>query len=247
MSLLHKARRAVQDRFGIDIARYPESDPLFRLAHLLRTTDTTLVLDVGANDGGYATSIRRLGYMGRIVSFEPVRAAFDRLRSYAGKDARWDPMRLAVGATDGTATINVAGNAEASSSLLPMLSRHVSAAPSSAYVGTEEVRISRLDTVWDELGGDEDEVFLKIDVQGAEKQVLDGAERVLHQVCGVQCELNLVELYEGQAGFREMTDRLESAGFLLCGLVPGFSDRATGQMLQADGIFVRAASLALRG
>jgi hypothetical protein len=82
-------------------------------------------------------------------------------------------------------------------------------------------------------------VFLKLDVQGFEMHVLRGAEDHLDRVAGVQAELALTPLYEGDAPWREVIDHLEQRGFELAGLEPGFEDPNTGRMLQADAILIR--------
>jgi methyltransferase FkbM-like protein len=132
----------------------------------------------------------------------------------------------------------VAGNSW-SSSLLDMGERHLESAPESAYVSTELVPTARLDTIWDEVVGDGERPFLKLDVQGFEMHVLRGAAGYLDRVAGVQAELALVHLYEGDSLWREVVDHLDAQGFELAGLEPGFEDPDSGRMLQADGIFLR--------
>lgn len=244
MSLLHRVRLEVQRRLGVDVARYPRSDPLYRTSRLLDVAAVTTVLDVGANDGGFGRSLRRLGYRGRIVSFEPTRAAFGRLRRTTAGDGRWVAHNLALGDHDGRLEINVAGNDAASSSFLPMLDQHLDASPGSAYVSKEQVEVRRLDRMWSEVVAAADErVFLKLDVQGAEGMVLDGAAGIMDELVGIQTELNLVRLYEGQIDYRDVLDRLDDAGFTLAGVVPGFFDPRTGRTLEIDGVFLRDGAL----
>jgi FkbM family methyltransferase len=209
-----------------------------RRVKLLRSQGIATVLDVGANAGQYAQRLRAAGYAGRIVSFEPLSEAFAALERAAASDPAWDTHRLALSDADGEAEIHVAANSW-SSSLLDMGERHLASAPESAYVGSERVRTARLDSVWDDIVGPAERPFLKLDVQGFELHVLRGAGGHLDRVAGVQAELALVHLYEGDSLWREVVDHLESEGFELAGLEPGFEDPQTGRMLQADGIFVR--------
>ena len=81
--------------------------------------------------------------------------------------------------------------------------------------------------------------FLKIDVQGYEKFVLEGAPNLLKRVIGVQLELSLVPLYEGDTPYLRMLEFLESAGLHLTLIEPGFRDKNTGEDLQFDGVFFR--------
>ncbi|WP_206613827.1 FkbM family methyltransferase [Mycolicibacterium elephantis] len=235
----HELRRWVH-RFGIDIVHYPLQDPLARTVKLLHHHRVQCVLDVGANDGGFATGIRELGYTGRIISFEPLEHPFKSLQRKASRDDKWDAMQYAIGDSKSEVTINVSGNAGLSSSVLPMLETHTDALPSSRYVGTEKVRQERLDELLPELGvGPGARTFLKVDVQGYESAVLDGASNLLSNgvIVGLQLELSLVPLYSGAMTYRDVLNRADRLGMTLMGLDPVFADPATGQLLQADAVF----------
>ena len=96
-----------------------------------------------------------------------------------------------------------------------------------------------MESVADRYLTPESKLFIKIDTQGFEWQVLDGAHETLQQVRGVLCELSLVPLYDGQRLWRDIVDRLDADGFMLWALQKGFTDPCTGQSLQMDGIFLR--------
>jgi FkbM family methyltransferase len=206
----------------------------------LESRQVDVVFDVGANSGQYATDLRMAAYEGRIISFEPLSAPFSVLERHAARDPLWDCRQCALGDIEGTILINVAGNAGASSSVLPMLKSHQDAFPPANYIGTEEVSIYRLDSQVSEFLQTTDVSFLKIDVQGFEQQVLAGGESTVHdRVVGLQLELSFLPLYEGAMVIREALDLAYSLGFTLTGLLPGFTDPRDGRMLQADGIFFR--------
>ena len=99
-----------------------------------------------------------------------------------------------------------------------------------------------LDAVFDDHVGVEDRAFLKIDTQGYERAVLDGAANSLPRLAGLQVELSLTPLYEGEASWREIVDRLVAAGFELRFVLPGYYDRHLKRMLQFDGVFIRRAT-----
>lgn len=227
-------------RHGIRLERNnPNTSSELRLAKMLVAEQVDLVIDVGANSGQYARSLRSAGYSQRILSFEPLVSAHAALEAAARREEKWAVAeRMAIGDHDGAVTINVAGNS-ASSSILDMLDSHRRAAPYSAYVGTEEVPVRRLDSVRHSFLDESIRPFLKVDTQGYESRVLAGAAGWLARVRGVQVELSLRPLYEGQVLWRGVIDSLEAAGFELWSLVPGFLDPATGRMLQCDGIFLR--------
>ena len=228
-------------RAGYELQPYTGPRPYdedIRRVKLLRSEGIELVLDVGANAGQYSQRLRAAGYTGRIVSFEPLSEAFAALEQASAADPRWEARRLALSDADGDAEIHVAANSW-SSSLLAMGEQHLASAPESAYVGSQQIATARLDSIWDEVVGEAERPFLKLDVQGFEMHVLRGADAHLDRVAGVQAELELVHLYEGDSLWRDVIDHLEARGFELAGLEPGFEDPDSGRMLQADGIFVR--------
>jgi FkbM family methyltransferase len=242
MRFKRELRHLVQ-RFGIDVVHFPLHAPLARTVKLLEHFRVNCVVDVGANDGGFATDIRGLGYAGRIISFEPLQQPFESLRRKASSDDSWEALRCAVGDAKSEVTINVSRNAGLSSSVLPMLETHAAVAPDSRYIGTETVRQEPLDGLLPELGiGPDSRTFLKVDVQGYERAVLDGASGLFatKAIVGLQLELSLVPLYGGAMTYREMLDRVESLGMTLMGLDPVFADPNTGQLLQADAVFFAA-------
>jgi len=134
--------------------------------------------------------------------------------------------------------MNIAGNST-SSSLLPMLDSHVRAAPESAYIGTETVRLTALDKACAGWITASDRIFLKIDVQGVECQVLQGAKQTLPQIIGIQVELSLVPLYEDQVLYDVLWDTLVRNGFELWNIFPGLTERCSGRLLQFDGVLCK--------
>nr|WP_255705758.1 MULTISPECIES: FkbM family methyltransferase [unclassified Ectothiorhodospira] len=203
--------------------------------------DVDLIFDVGANAGQYALEMRSIGYKGKIVSFEPLTDAHSRLLGNASKDRLWDVHeRTAIGDKEGKVEINSSQNS-VSSSILHMLESHKEAASTSGYIGKETVDLNTLDSIGRKYIKPNSRYYIKIDTQGFESQVLDGAKDILRDAVGVQLELSLAPLYEGQTLWRDLIDRLEREGFTLWALQQGFTNKENGRTLQTDGIFFREA------
>lgn len=211
--------------------------PAVRRARMLAAHDIDLVIDVGAASGGYGIQLRRFGYTGRIVSFEPLDTAYAELSAILAADPAWTARQAALGSEPGESVINIASNSD-SSSLLPMESAHTDAEPSVGYVGQQRVTIARLDDLIDEIATAESRIFLKIDAQGFEKEVLAGATSTLQRCRGLQLELSFIPLYSGGMLIDEAISTAYAAGFQMVGIEQGWAAES-GQMLQSDGVFFR--------
>jgi FkbM family methyltransferase len=240
MEMAKRLVRKCLHKAGFDLSRLsPAGNPAFQLLKGLEHFDVDLVFDVGANKGQFANDLISVGYRGRIVSFEPLVDAHRELEKAASRVRSWDVHpRSAIGDTTGEIEFNVAGNS-VSSSVLPMLDSHATASVGSAYVGKVIVPVVCLDSVADAYLVRSEKHLIKIDTQGSEWQVLDGATRTLAGATGVFCELSLVPLYEGQKLWLELIARLESEGFTLWSIQKGFTDPRSGRTLQINAAFFR--------
>jgi FkbM family methyltransferase len=237
MTPLRRLARA----FGYDLTRRRKAKvPQAQLVAVLERFAVSCVLDVGANVGQYAAGLREWGYRGRIVSFEPLAGAHAALVKRAAGDAAWQVApRMALGASEGDIEIELSAEGDMSS-ILPQnaLLRQVS--PSSRVLGRERVPIRRLDAVAGDHLRSSDVLFLKIDTQGYEPEVLEGAKALLPRLTGVQLELALVPIYEGERDYRWMIDLMDGLGFEAYLFLPGYFERKLARQLQIDGVFMRA-------
>lgn len=213
--------------------------PRYEFFKLIEHFNVDMIYDIGANVGQFGSELREVGFKGKIISFEPLPDEHTALRERAVGDQKWIVNeQCAIGDIDDYVDINISGNS-VSSSILPMAEIHAQAASSSAYVDKVRVPIKRLDTAslpYKTLG---ERYFIKIDTQGFEWQVLDGASDILKNAIGVQVELSLVHLYEGQRLWMDVISRLEKEGFTLWMIHPGFTDPANKRLLQCDGTFIK--------
>lgn len=236
MSLRSFGKRLLQ-KAGVDLIKYDyRVHPAARRFYLMSSFKIDLVFDVGAHIGNYAKRIRNIGYLGRIVSFEPQSSAYERLSRKAKGDPFWETVNIALGNYNGSVIINIAGNS-ASSSILEMLSTHVEAEPKSAYVMKEEATIRTIDSIMNDYYNEGERLLLKIDTQGYEKNIIDGAQCSLDRIVGIQLEASLVPLYRGEVLLAEMIQLMSKNGYIPMSLEPVFSHPKTGQLLQVDCMF----------
>jgi FkbM family methyltransferase len=207
---------------------------------ILKRDEVDCVLDVGANAGQYAMALRRGGYRGRIVSFEPQPGPCALLTRLARRDAAWTVCPYALGATDGEMALE-----------LRAVNVFTSFRPTTAYAterygqqvaseGVVTVPINRLSSVLPKIAGDTPRrFFLKMDTQGYDLEVFAGAADVLPRIVGLQSELSFMSLYEGAPAWREAIASYERAGFVLSALAPVGHDATTGALIEMDCVMVR--------
>lgn len=218
------------------------NSPFALIKHLLESHKVDLLLDVGGFVGTYGEEAREMGYRGEIVSFEPIKASFEQLKAKADKDPKWHYYNAGLGVKKEELTINIAGNF-ASSSLLGMHKNHTDLAPQTAYQATETIQIKRLDEViTPEIAKQYQSIYLKIDVQGYELNVLDGAVAILPYINVIQAEISFVPLYEQGPLYNEVISKLDELGFELFTILPELKDPKNGKLMQGEGIFVKKQS-----
>lgn len=209
------------------------------LVALFERLEVNCVLDAGAHFGEYGRLLRDYGYRGRIVSFEPVAANFDRLGEARAGDPDWRAHNVALGAEDGELDLNVARDTALSSFLRPSPQPLTEAL---AVESRERVSVQRLDSLFEECvaGLAEPRVFLKMDTQGWDREVLRGAERTLPLLAGLQSEVSVLPLYEGMTGYLEAIRELQGLGLDLTGIYPVAYDGF--RVVELDVVFARDAS-----
>jgi FkbM family methyltransferase len=223
-------------RMGYEVRQYT---PLRSLAAarqgLLANVD--VVVDVGANAGQYGEMLRELGFTGRLVSLEPVAEAYAELERRAAADGAWEAVCVAASDVDGEITLNVTGDSR-SSSVLPRNERFADKA-GWAPKESRSVTARRLDGLVDELLRPDERAYLKLDIQGYERTVLDGAGDALARFDALELELSVTPLYEGQPSLAEMLPLLARHGFRPVCMEPILLDD-DGLLMELDGVFARA-------
>jgi len=220
-------------RLGADVTRWPRRSPDDqRLIAALARLEIDTLLDVGAHEGEWALGMRRLGVGQRIVSYEPGSSAYEKLALAAAHDQGWETRHAAVGATRGTATLQVRRNTMMSS-LSPIVSVPEAYRDQSSVTGTETVVLVRLEDEWP-CG----RVMLKIDTQGSDLDVVSGCGEKLADVHLLQIELAFRPAYDGQPHYLDALSHVASLGFEPLTITPVWWDD-DGRVLEADCVLIR--------
>jgi FkbM family methyltransferase len=220
---------------GYELVPYPPSDwarSREALERVLGKLAIDCVFDVGANRGQYGDQLRDIGYKGWIVSFEPARALFDDLSRRAAARPPWKVFPYALGSENGQAEINVGESDFLTSFLVPLGPSKT--LPMNRAIGKETVEIRRLDSIFEQCmaGIGARRIYLKLDTQGFDLEVLRGADGILGSVLGAQTELSFVPIYQGMPGYMESLREFEKRGFSVVDFVP--VTRVSGDLLMME-------------
>jgi len=203
------------------------------LRKLLSEIDIDCVVDVGGNEGQYARLLRRLGFTGLILSFEPHPEVFQTMKRRFAGDAGWRGYDCALGRRDGELDFHIYA-----------LSQNSSCLPGSDLLArperTVKVPVKRLDALLPSILPDwrTRRLFVKCDTQGFDVEVIAGAQEILPAVYGLQSEVAVTPLYQGMPRYLEALRFYESLGFVLIDL--WLNNRTSGgEVLEYDCLMKR--------
>lgn len=235
------ARKLLQTalrRTGYHLTRWPLRGSLeAELQRVLQERSIAAVLDIGAHEGRYAQTLRRVGFDGRIISFEPAAPAYERLVAAASDDPLWSTRKVALGANAGEAELfEYVEHTELTSLRRPSV--HGEAFGITDGRSTV-VAVDTLDNLFPSLGTPAGMAFVKMDTQGHDADVIAGGAMTLRQVAALQVEVPTVGLYENAPSTTELLGAVFDLGFSLVGMFPVHVPRQDLIPVEFDGLFVR--------
>ncbi|MFN7981397.1 MAG: FkbM family methyltransferase [Vicinamibacterales bacterium] len=216
---LRRALKRTAKRLGYEVV--PSSwMPSAAFAEHLRELFTRLridcVLDVGANRGQFRAFLRTfVEYRGRIISFEPIPEHVALLRAAAATDPLWDICGFALGAEETRMNLNVMEVDTFSSFLTPDSATVDQFSHENVVDHVQSVDVRRLDAILPKLRERYafEHLYLKMDTQGFDLRVIEGAGDELRHIRALQTELALKKLYQNMPGYDEVLPVLTARGF----------------------------------
>jgi len=218
--------------------------PLVAVKRALEGAPIKMVFDVGAFDGSTAISYRRVFKEAAVHSFEPAPDAYAALVARFKEDNQVTPVNLALAEAPGTASFQL-NQAGVTSSLLKKDQR------SDKWVDhtltdnktTVEVTVDTLDNYCEREGIFQIDL-LKIDAQGADLKVLQGAEQLLREgrVRSIFIETGIVPLYDGQGELHEIYGLMHGHGYCLFDLLAP-AHAPSGQLMWCDLLFAKGTGI----
>lgn len=217
----------------------PSSSEDFRTVKILNTFNFDKVLDVGANTGQFSESLIDFGFKGEIVSFEPTTVAYDKLTKRVSKYKNWNiAEKCAIGDIDGSIDINISKNS-LFSSIKRISTEYSSYNSDSSIIDKENVQVYKLDSLQNKYFNKNENIFLKIDTQGFEKEVLKGATELLKYAKGIKIEIPLQPIYDDVSWSNvEIFNFFKEKRFECISLNEVAVNNETGIVHEIDGIFI---------
>lgn len=179
--------------------------------NFIKYVDPDCVFDIGANIGQFVTDVRSVNSQVPIFSFEPVNAAFFQLKVIQERDNHFQAIKCGIGES-GTRNLYVSDNYSLSSSVYSP-DEHLNFAKNVNFEFRQTANfISLVDAIYRYARGKE-RIFLKIDVQGAELEVLSNLTSMRNVISGIIVEASFTSLYSSGATFYKTLEILHEAGF----------------------------------
>ncbi|HPD83595.1 MAG: FkbM family methyltransferase [Alphaproteobacteria bacterium] len=217
----------------------PHKNAEGRVALTIQEHGIDTVIDVGANMGQTHDTLRRWGFKGNIISIEPLPSLQENLQKKAKQDPLWTVLPpLALGNDNKNIEMNVS-EATDMSSILEVSDELLVALPKSNKVTQVTIPMKTLDTLYEELQLDQKRVFIKLDTQGYEMNILKHGKKALQKAIGLRLEMSLFEVYKGEALMSEIMMFMKENNFAPYLIWETYFSRKLNRQLQADGVFYK--------
>lgn len=238
-NIIRKLKNKIKER-ACDLLNLPYSGfsllPHSLLRHLKRQQPITLV-DIGAHEGLFTKSINDWCGISKAILVEPIPEKAQVLNRLF-TSPQYQIYVCALSSKNGVEKFRINEGFNATSSLLK-IKRGISEL-SKLNLGKErqiEIQTKTLDDILSSSSLNFIDL-LKIDVQGAEHLVFEGAKKALNIVSMIWIEVSFKPLYDGSSTFENIYNYLSQTGYILAELEPGFRG-PNGELLQADALFIK--------
>jgi len=194
------------------------------------------VLDIGAHKGEFVKKIRDDGYSHEVISFEPQKDIHNLLKQDSKFDDKWKIYpRCIIGKNRGKSFINIFSETQCSSVLNPN-KNFFDHDENFKEIKVEECEVEKLENIINELNLENKNIYLKIDTQGYESEVLEGCEKKIEILDFIQIEACVYNLYENEKTYDYYFEYLKNKNYKIWDIKP-FAYNKDGRLLQFDAIF----------
>lgn len=208
----------------------------------LKKANIKTVIDIGANIGQFTFLIHGILPNAKIYAFEPLPECFSVLKERTATIPEIQVFNLGLGSQDTVLTFHRNPYAD-SSSFREMADLHRNQFPfTSGQEKLLEIPVKVLDSFSSQIDL-QDNILIKIDVQGYEDEVLNGGANIISQAHMVIMEISFAPLYEKTSSFDELYNRMKQLGFEYKGSIGQLIGPIDGAILQCDALFIKKSSI----
>ncbi len=220
------------------------------ISKLFKYLNVDCAFDIGANDGQYADRLRdEIGFRGPIISYEPIPSMAQRMKDRKERSAwPWYIEAMAMDREAGPAVFHVAQENQFSSLHTPAAEQDAGIADgikTSLDVTVQRSTLALELPAWQAKLGFR-RPFLKMDTQGNEMAIIEGAGPALRTFVGIQTELAMRPLYDGAPGYAQVLEALAQSGFAPTAFLRSNEDHFPG-MFDVDCLLYNTALAATSG
>ena len=227
--------------FGYEILKKKKIQTINNhLQHIFNSAKINYVIDVGANEGQFALSLRRNNYKGDILSFEPTSKPFKKLVEISKNDERWDVMNLALGERKESRKINVFEASDLNSF------HEASALGKNRFnkgmkkIETETIEIKTLDSILKKIDLKNKNIFLKMDTQGFDISVFRGSKKHMSKICGLMSEIPIQQIYKTTQSYHDILKEYEAEKFQISGIFPVSQNKKNNTAIEFDCVMLKS-------
>ena len=222
---------------GYHLAKSNQDDAYdFLASKWAQSLDFKTIIDIGANGGQFALSARKALSNARIISMEPIPFEVEKIKNIFSDDSNFEIIETAVGEENYQAKLNL-NTFSPASSILPATQNKNDYFPSIGDAKEIDVKVQKLDTLLKDHNLKKN-ILLKIDVQGFEDKVIDGAQIFLKEIKLVYVECSFVSIYKQQPLFDTIYSKLIGHGFEFRGVASQITAGISFEPVQVDAIFI---------
>jgi len=236
-----KIHHKIASLLGLEVYRKKNSHQKYshHLTKVLERYDIDTVIDVGANVGQFSLDLRDCGYEKKIISFEPIKCCYEILKKITKNDQDWICVNAGLGEKIESKEINVYDNSTFSSIYDNNQYSETIFANSLKSHSKELIKIVTLES-WLLANSDyiNNRMFLKIDTQGYDLNVLIGAKSFLESFVGVSTELSFTPIYAESPSHLTVLDYLERKNFATTGIFTVARDPNSFRLIESDCVTI---------
>jgi len=215
-------------------------DPFTAMQHLLIGIKQPIIFDVGAHHGHISRHFRSLFPTSTVYSFEPFQDSFEQLKANTASDQGIKVFNFGLGDRNGTQSFN--SNSSSATNSLLATDELGSLTWGSGLLETKTIvqaEFRTLDSVLEAMRIPRIDI-LKLDVQGAEPLVMEGALSACRTgaISLVYSEIIIQPTYKGQKRFDESLAAFYRNGFDLYNIY-NMCYTAEGRLCQVDATFTK--------